>query len=250
MDDGDACASLSGTAGAARTVGVVLNIVGQAVVDDMGEVLDIKTAGCHVGGHEQLGVVLAELLHGEVALGLREVAVQGFGIVAVANEVVGHLLCFETGAAEDDAVDAGIVIDHALEGGILVFGVDKVVDVVDVFGTFVARTYHNFFVVVEVAFGYALNFLAHGGRKEQGVALGGHTGQYFVDALGEAHVEHFVGLVEHHVLNGVETGHATVHEVDEAAGGGHYHLAPLRRERIWLSMLEPPYTASTCRLSM
>ena len=43
-------------------------------------------------------------------------------------------------------------------------------------------------------------------------------------AVGEAHVEHLVSLVEHHVLNLVELCHATVHEVDESSRCGHDDL--------------------------
>ena len=61
----------------ARTaaVCVILDILWHAVVDDMGEVVNVETACCHVGSHEQLYAVLAESLHGEVALLLRQVAV-------------------------------------------------------------------------------------------------------------------------------------------------------------------------------
>ena len=81
---------------------------------------------------------MTELLHREVALGLREVAVEGFGVVAVADEEVGHFLCLHTGAAEDDAVDFRIIVDHAFKREVFVFGVYEIIDVVDVFGAFVA----------------------------------------------------------------------------------------------------------------
>ena len=74
----------------------------------------------------------------EVALGLREVAVEGFGVVAVADEEVGDFLCLHTGAAEDDAVDFREIVHHAFQCEVFVFGVYEIIDVVDVFGTFVA----------------------------------------------------------------------------------------------------------------
>lgn len=144
MDDADAGAALTGASGAAGAVGVVFDVVGESVVNDVRKVVDIKTAGSYVGSYEQLGVVLTELLHREVALGLRKVAMKGFGIVAVANEEVGNFLGFDTGAAKDDAVNAGEIVDNALEGGVLVLGMDEVINMVDVFGTFVARTDNDF----------------------------------------------------------------------------------------------------------
>ena len=110
-----------------------------------------------------MGDVLAELLHCYVALLLREVAVQRFGVVAVAYEFVGHFLRLCLGAAEDDAVDAWIVIDDALECEVLVLGVHHIIYVVHVLGSLVARAHHYLLVVVQVALCYLLYLLAHGG---------------------------------------------------------------------------------------
>ena len=76
VHDGYRGARLSGAARASAAVGVALGVVGQAVVDDVGQVVDVESAGGHVGGHEQLQVSLAELLHHEVALLLGKLAVQ------------------------------------------------------------------------------------------------------------------------------------------------------------------------------
>ena len=61
MDDADAGAALTGASGAAGAVGVVFDVVGESVVNDVRKVVDIKTAGSYVGSYEQLGVVLTEL---------------------------------------------------------------------------------------------------------------------------------------------------------------------------------------------
>ena len=101
---------------------------------------------------------------------------------------------------------------------------DEIVDVVDILGAFISRPHHNLFVVVEITLGNALNLTAHCGRKKQRIALGRPTGQDFVDAIGETHVEHLVSFVKHHVLNIVELGHATMHKVDESTRCGHDDL--------------------------
>ena len=222
--DRDRGTLLSGSACASATVGVVLYIVGESVVDDMGEVAHVESSCSHVGSHEQLHRVLAELLHRQVALLLRQVTMQRFGVVAIAYELVGYLLCLDLGAAEDDGEDAWVEVYHALESQILVLGVHHIVDMVDVFGTLVARAYHYLLVVVQIVACYALYLLAHGGREEQRVAVFGHSLEDSVDAVGETHVEHLVGLVEHHVAHMVETRHATVHQVDESSRGSHDNL--------------------------
>ena len=227
MNDGNRRTALSGASRTAGAVGVVFHIVGQSVVDHVGEFIDIKPACCHVGGHEELCAVLAKLLHGQVALRLCQIAVECLSAVAVADEMVGHLLGFQTGAAEDDGVDARIVVDHAFEGGILVLRLHHVVDVVHVLRSFVAAAHHDFLVVVEVTFGDALNLRPHGGGEEQCLAVVGDAGKDFVDAVGETHIEHFVSLVKHDVAHGFKMCHPAIHQVDEAAGRGHDDLTPL-----------------------
>ncbi len=46
--------------------------------------------------------------------------------------------------------------------------------------------------------------LRHGGREEQGLALGRELGDDFTDVVDEAHVELAVGLVEHEELDLIE----------------------------------------------
>ena len=68
MDNTDGRALLAGTTRTAAAVGIVLDVVGQSIVDDVRQVVDIQTTRCHICCHQQLYGVLAELLHGQVAL--------------------------------------------------------------------------------------------------------------------------------------------------------------------------------------
>ncbi len=63
---------------------------------------------------------------------------QRLGVVAVAYELVGHLLCLLLCAAEDDGKDARVEVDDALQGQILVLGVHHIIDVVYALGALVA----------------------------------------------------------------------------------------------------------------
>ena len=166
VDNADRSAFLAGTARTARAVGIVLNIVGQSVVDDVCQVVHIQSAGCYVSSHQQLYGMLAELLHSQVALLLREIAVQCFGIVAVSNQFVSHLLCLYLGTAEDDGKDAWVVVHQSFQCQILVLGIHHIVDMVHVLGTLVAAAYYNLLVVVQIPLGYALYLAAHGGGEE------------------------------------------------------------------------------------
>ena len=224
MDDADARSCLSGTSCSSASVSVALDIVGKSVVDDVCEVFNIESAGCHIGGNEQLDVVMAELVHRQVALCLRQFSMQGLGIISVADESVGYFLGFQPRAAENDGVDFGIKVCYPLQGVVFVLCLHKVVDMVDVFCTFVSRSDHDFLRVVEIVLADTLDFLAHRGREEQRVAFFRNLGQDGVDALAESHAQHLVSLVENDVLHFVELSHAPLHEVDKTSWSGHHHL--------------------------
>ena len=199
----------------------------RGVVDDMRQVVHVESAGSHVGGDEQLQVTLTELLHHQVTLLLRQLAVQGVGIVAVLDELVGYLLCLLAGAAEDDAVDLRVVVDDTFQGEILVLRMHHIIQVVHVLVPFVPCADGDFLRVSEVVLGDTRYLGTHRGGEEERVAVLGHIRQDGVDAVGEPHVEHLVRLVHHHVADGAELHGATLHEVQQTARSSHDDVYPL-----------------------
>ena len=95
-------------------MGVVLDIVRQTVVDDVGQIVHIQASCCYVGSHQKLDSVLAELLHREVALLLREIAMQTLSVIPVAYQFVSHLLRLQLRTTEDDGEDARIKVNQTL----------------------------------------------------------------------------------------------------------------------------------------
>ena len=68
VHDTDTRTLLTGTTRTTRAVGVILDIIGQSVVDDVCQVVNIQSTGSHIGSHQQLYGMLTELLHGQVTL--------------------------------------------------------------------------------------------------------------------------------------------------------------------------------------
>ena len=120
MDDRDGCSLLSGTTGTTASVGVACHIIRQAVVDNVSQIVNIKTTGSHIGSHQELNGMVAELLHGEVTLLLTQVAVQRLSIITILNQLICNILSLQLGAAEDNRKDAWIEVHHTLQGSILV----------------------------------------------------------------------------------------------------------------------------------
>src|SRR5437867_4126867 len=56
--------------GPSDAVNIIVSIVWYVVIDDMRNISDVDPAGCHVGGHQDLIVVLAKAVQGFLALTL------------------------------------------------------------------------------------------------------------------------------------------------------------------------------------
>ena len=78
--------------------------------------------------------------------------------------------------------------------------------------------------VAQELLGQPGDFRRHGGREEQGLLLGRGQFEDALDVRDEAHVEHPVGLVDHHDLHPGEQQLAALHVVEQAAGGGDQHV--------------------------
>ena len=224
MDDRDGCSLLSGTTGTTASVGVASHIIRQTIVDNVSQIIYVQTTGSHIGSHQELNGMVAELLHGEVTLLLTQVTVQRLCIITILNQLICNILSLQLGAAEDNRKDAWIEIHHALQGEILVLGIYQIVDVVYMLSTLVARTHYDFLVVVQIVEGNLLDVLAHGSREEQGVSILRHVLEDGIDALREAHVQHLVSLIKHHVVHVLQLSHATINQIEQTARGSHDNL--------------------------
>ena len=224
MDDRDRCSLLSGTTGTAASVCVACHIIRQTVVDNVSQIIYVQTTGSHIGSHQELNGMVAELLHGEVTLLLTQVAVQRLCIITILNQLICNILSLQLGAAEDNCKDAWIEIHHTLQGEILVLGIYQIVDVVYMLSTLVARTHYDFLVVVQVVEGNLLDVLAHGSREEQGVSILRNVLEDGIDALREAHVQHLVSLIKHHIVYVLQLSHATINQIEQTTRGSHDNL--------------------------
>jgi hypothetical protein len=109
---GDRYAHVPGPARTADPVDVGIGIVGKGVVDNMGQVVDIDTPGRHIRGNEDVDPALSETVQDELPLGLGDVSVKGFRIIAPFGKTARQLVDVHLGSAEDEAVEALLNIDY------------------------------------------------------------------------------------------------------------------------------------------
>ena len=227
VHEGDRRAGVAGASGAPDAVDVDLLVLGALVVDDVGDVVDVDAAGGHVGGHQDVHLVVAEGAQGLLAGPLAEVAVQGPGGEAAGAQVVGHPGRRALGAREDDGASAPLGLEDPGDDLHLVHRVGAVNDLLDrldghalvarVLGADVGRSGH-------VTASQGDHGPGHGGAEEHCVPVGAGAGQDLLHVRQEAQVQHLVGLVQDDGGDVSQVQHAALHEVDEAAGRAHDDL--------------------------
>ena len=133
-------------------------------------------------------------------------------------------MCFASGAAEDNAVDAWTIVGNTFQSEVFVAGMHHIIDVPHVFGAFVARTNYYFLGVVHVVLGNSLDFGGHCGREQQHFAVVGHIGENLVYVVDKSHVKHFVGFVENHGTHHFHVHCVAFDEVEQSTRCGNYDV--------------------------
>ena len=241
VDEGDRDAGLACPAGAADAVHVGLLILGNLIVDDVGDVVDVDAAGGHIGGHQHVDLAGAERLEGLLAGALIQVAVHRADLEAALAELVGHLLRGALGAGEDHrrAAAAGLqqpgdefdlvqrmgAIGELVGGGVHGRGLRRL-------GTDVRRLVHE-------AAGQRDDGVRHGRREQHRLPRVGDLAQYALDVGKEAEVEHLVGLVEHQDGDPAEPQVALLGQVEQPAGRADHDIGS-GAQRVDLGLVGAP----------
>ena len=223
LGEGDRDALAPGPADPADAVHVGVGRRRHVVVDDVGQLVDVEAAGGDVGGDEQLGGAVAQAAHHPVAALLVHPAVQRLGPVAAAVERLGELVDLGARAAEDDRRGRRLDVEDAPERGRLVGPRRRRRRA----GRRAARSRLAGARSISMRTGSRRWRLAmasmRGGRVAENSTVWrsvGRGAEDRLDVLGEAHVEHLVGLVEHDHADAVELQRAAVDVVDRPAGRG------------------------------
>ena len=182
-----------------------------------------RPAGGHVGRDQQVGLLRAEQPHDAVALPLQHAAVQRLAAVAVRVERLDERLDFHPRAAEHERGDRILHVEDAGERRRLVRAVDDVGDLPDARhlagGRLLARD-RDARRVLQVTSGNRQDPRRHRRREERRLPRLGRRLEDRVEVVGEAHVEHLVGLVEDEHLQRVELERLAPHVIERAARRG------------------------------
>ena len=223
--DGHALAT--GTAHATDAVHVLGGGRRHIEVDDVRELVDIEPTGGHVGCHQQVGGARAQATHHPVALLLGHAAMQCLGAVPAAIQGLNQLLYLNARTAEHQRRGGRLGIEQAHQGGGLVGTLHHVRGLPDAWR--LARCRGPIFNlhpyrIGEVTLGDRPDTGRHCGREQDGLTPLRNSVEDGADVLGKSHVEHLVGLVEHHHRDVVEHQGAAGHVVACTTRSGHHHI--------------------------
>ena len=221
VNDRDTCAFLACTTSTTASVRIVLDVIRQSEVDHMRQIVHIETSCCHIRCHQQLRQVLTELLHRQVTLWLREVAMQRLSVIAVTDQFVGYLLRLDLRATEDDGKDLGIIVHDSFQRQILVLRTHQIIDVVHVLCALVAATDNNLLIVVQVFLCHLFHLPAHRRREHQRTVVLVDRLKYLADILRESHIQHLIGLIEYDITNTCQVCNTPILKVYESSWSSH-----------------------------
>ena len=193
-------AAAPGTARPADSMQVHLWRRGHVVVDDVREMLDVESARRDIGRNQQVAFCGAKKSHDAVALLLHHAAVERFGAVSVSTARFDERFHFEPRPAEHERRHRIFHVENPLERGRLLSPADDVGHLPHA-GHLAWR---GFFAgdgdarrLLQVAFRNRQDARRHRRREQRGLTRFRRGLKNGIEILGEAHVEHLVGFVEH-----------------------------------------------------
>ena len=221
--------SVSGTTGTTDTVNVVINVSGEIVVDNVGDVGDIETTSSDSGGDQDGASAVAEELQSTLTLALSAVTVnRGRWELLVDQEVgegVGHALRLD----EDQGEATSVGVEDIQENGALVNVLNILNLLGDVLGGGTNTTNGKEEIVLEEILGEHLDVAGEGGGKHESLTAinAGHVlALHDAANLGlETHVKHTIGLIEYEILDVAEGDATTLNEIDQSARGSNKKIA-------------------------
>ncbi len=192
--DGDA--RLASASRAPNTMDVHFGVIGQVIIEDVRNIVDVQTTRGDIGCDQHLQLVATETFQHTFAGILIQVTVDGFGWDSAHDEFVGESRGLGAGAGKDQRAVNGFDLEQAGQRVGLVVLVDKVIALLCGRKGERALLDDDRLRGAHEAVRQFANPRGHGRAEQRSLPFGrGHCKNLF-DLFDESHVEHFVGFVE------------------------------------------------------
>ena len=190
----------TGATGTSDPVNVVFRDIGQFVVHDLRQLLDIQATCRDIGGNQHAHFAVLEtgqcLGTGILALVAMNRRGADAGLLELGRQTIGPML----GTREDQHLMPVFLEDQMLEQRRLVALLHGMDMLLDLLGRGVARAGFHGDRIIEQLVGHAANLVREGRGEQQRLPLGRQQLEQAADVVDEAHVQHAVRFVQHQRL--------------------------------------------------
>ncbi|MNZ67232.1 hypothetical protein D3C78_854700 [compost metagenome] len=226
-------AFVTGTAGTANTVYVLVAAARHIEVDHQIQAVDVQAARGDVGGNQNLGAALFQALDGQLAVFLILVTVQDERFVVLGHQMTVDAVSHHPGVGEDDRFVVGLVFQQPLDDLLFVLVVVGSDDLLaGTFGQLADTVEHQVLRGFQhLADHVAQAGTASGGGEQHGLLAVRALVAQTLDVFGKAHVEHAVGFVENDHLDMLQVQVAGIELLEQAARGADQHVRHLAQHR-------------------
>ena len=225
VEEGGGATSVSSTTSTTDTVNIVIDVGGEIVVDDVGNIGDIETTGSDSSGNHNGSATLTESLEGHFTFPLGSVTVNRCGRVVIGDEVVredvGHPLGLDEYKSQATLRLHGkdVQEDRAF---IMVLNIFDLLG--DIFGGGANAANGEEDIVLEEILSEDLDVAREGSAEHEGLAFV-DTRHIFslndtTDLMFETHVKHAVCLVKDKVTDVGKADTTALDEINKASGSG------------------------------
>ena len=185
-DEGHSYAGVACTAGTADAVNVAFRILRNIKVDNVGNVVNVDTAGSNVGSNKHIDSALAEFLHYAVTLVLAQVTMQALSHIAAAGKCDGQVVNTLFGAAENNQLAVDFCIQQTAQAFNLILGFKIVLlnqrnSQLFLGNSYILRRLH-------VLLGQAQNRTGHSCGEQQSLTFNRQAAHNFFDIINKAHI--------------------------------------------------------------
>jgi len=214
------------TPGTTDTMDVVVNVGREIVVDDVGDIRNVKAPSSNCSGNHDGSATSSEGLESHFTLALSTVAVDGSSREVVAHQKIaehdiGHALRLDENKSQSEIL-LRLGCENIEEDAALVV----VFHIFDFLCNILRGTPNSSNaeedIILEEIFGEHLYVTWEGGAEHEGLTLGCAWHIFALDDtadLGlETHVQHAIGFIKDKVLDVGETNTAAFDEIDKATG--------------------------------
>ncbi len=225
----DGFTGLARPGGAPDPVHVALGVLGQIVVDHVGDVFDMNTPRGHVGGHQNFHAVLLELVHKPETLALGQIAGNAFRRQPVAAQFFGQPLDPGLGIGKNQHPVPVLTFQNAQKERQLAFQTDMNQGLVNVLDRNLLRCNGDEFGQIHVLVGQLEYPVRQGGREKHGLAFF-VVRQFAKDKTHiprKPEIEQAVGFVDDYHLDSGGFEDALFEIVDDATGCADDHIDTL-----------------------